>query len=188
MFDFSPSISYISRQTKESRKHGGDVLFFCPGSARCFSLALRCFVVSFLQMNIATRLLAILLVTTFYASPGGAAPPDYRNGGSIHVAAIQLQPIDGDIAASQVKISELVRQTAARGAKYILLPEYYPGQLPIELWRERRRGPPRRPADRRATGEIRSRLVPGTGRLHRLRAREATRRRQRIQLYDLRRT
>jgi predicted amidohydrolase len=76
------------------------------------------------------RATALLLVIACQPIPDGASAADYRGGGSIHVAAIQLEPIKNDLEANQAEIERLVREAAKRGATYILLPEGYPGQLP----------------------------------------------------------
>jgi N-carbamoylputrescine amidase len=60
---------------------------------------------------------------------GAPAYADLSRGGKIHVAAIQVSEESDDLAANQANVERLVREAATRGARYIVLPEYYPGQL-----------------------------------------------------------
>ncbi|HJQ83591.1 MAG TPA: carbon-nitrogen hydrolase family protein [Candidatus Binatia bacterium] len=59
----------------------------------------------------------------------GTSPPDLSRGGRIHVAAIQLTEVPGGLAANEANVATLVREAAERGARYIVLPEYFPGQI-----------------------------------------------------------
>jgi predicted amidohydrolase len=63
-------------------------------------------------------------------SAGTLASPDFSRGGRIHVAAIQIAPIANvGLEANLANVESLIRTAASRGARYILLPEYFPGQL-----------------------------------------------------------
>jgi N-carbamoylputrescine amidase len=76
------------------------------------------------------RALALVaLVFAACADPAPAHAPDLRAGGRIHVAAIQYTVTGGDLASNQANLDRLVREAAGRGARYIVLPEYYPGQI-----------------------------------------------------------
>jgi predicted amidohydrolase len=74
--------------------------------------------------------LASLLVCGASISAGGEVP-DYRSGGTVHVAAIQLTPVPGGLEPNLDNVERLVREAASRGAEYILLPEYLPGQMDV---------------------------------------------------------
>lgn len=57
------------------------------------------------------------------------APRDLSRGGKIHVAAVQTTELPGGLAVNEANVERLVREAAGRGAEYIVLPEYFPGQL-----------------------------------------------------------
>jgi predicted amidohydrolase len=61
-------------------------------------------------------------------SPEAKAAPDFSRGGKIHIAAIQTTSVRY-LAENQATMERLIREAASRGARYILLPEYYPAQL-----------------------------------------------------------
>jgi N-carbamoylputrescine amidase len=57
--------------------------------------------------------------------------PNYRSGGTVRVAAVQLTPLSGGLVPNLDNVERLIREAASRGAKYILLPEYFPGQMEV---------------------------------------------------------
>jgi predicted amidohydrolase len=68
---------------------------------------------------------ALLLCMTASCKALPSSPPSAR----IHVAAIQLTPVSNELQPNQENVERLVREAAGRGARYILLPEYFPGQV-----------------------------------------------------------
>lgn len=72
---------------------------------------------------------AVVVLSSCRIFHPGPPPADFSKGGRIHVAAIQTTLPDEDGDAVEITLERLIREAAGRGARYILLPEYYPGQL-----------------------------------------------------------
>ncbi|BCJ87040.1 nitrilase-related carbon-nitrogen hydrolase [Effusibacillus dendaii] len=51
----------------------------------------------------------------------------YSSFPEIKVAAIQLQPVIGDVSANLSPCEKLADEAAAKGAQWIILPEFYNG-------------------------------------------------------------
>lgn len=86
--------------------------------------------------GLSMKSILIVLGATAWAAPfAGAAPAGQGDSGStrtIRVAAVQLRGEPGGIAPNLAKAERMIREAAAQGARYILLPELY-GLFPVAI-------------------------------------------------------